>query len=40
MISKGTDVVNFVLSTCERIPMSVETSERFLSVDGIGKRVV
>ena len=25
---------------CERIPLSVETSERFLSVDGSGKRVV
>ena len=40
MISKCADVVNFVLSTFERIPMTVETSERFLSVDGIGKRVV
>ena len=32
--------VNFVLSRCERIPLSIETSERFLSVDGSGKRVV
>ena len=29
----------FCIPTCERIPLSVETSERFLSVDGSGKRV-
>ena len=32
--------VNLVFPWCERIPFSVETSERFLSVDGSGKRVV
>ena len=37
--SKWADQVNFVLPTCERIPLRVETSERFLSVDGSEKRV-
>ena len=39
-MSKCADEVNFVLLRCERIPLSVETSERFLAVDGSGKRVV
>ena len=34
------DEVNFVFPSCEKIPLSVETSERFLLVDGSGKRVV
>ena len=37
---KCADKVNLVFPWCERIPLSVETSERFLSVDGSGKRVV
>ena len=39
-MSKGADEVNLVFPWCERIPLSVETSERFLSVNGSGKRVV
>ena len=39
-MKKCADEGNFVFSRCERIPLSVETSERFLSVDGSGKGVV
>ena len=39
-ISKCADEVNLVFPWCERIPLSVETSECFLPVDGSGKRVV
>ena len=38
-LSKRADEVNFVLPRCERIPLSVQTSECFLSVDRSGKRV-
>ena len=37
---KSADEVTFVFPRCKRIPLSVESSERFFSVDGSGKRVV
>ena len=33
-------LLNLVFPRCERIPLSLKTSERFLSVDGCGGRVV
>ena len=39
-LSKCADEVNLVFPRCQRNPLSLETSERFLLVDGSGKRVV